>query len=303
MSTFTYSFDEMIQWYKANLDNSHYFDNSKEVIAFVIEKNPVKEVKKFKNKRPHKQGPAQRYIINRVKDTVRKINLTADKDLYPLGLYTIMIGNSLYVTFPTVKTDKRKRAHTFGDHFSFCRDTNKEECRINLHVSLYMPTGLDVFIGYCDSPEHYFTDGIELPVQGHEFTCFHKIDPYDKMALDLARMYVSNGLSGGMRKGKKNKQTQGTRISTELQTVLAQQKVQKVFAVAFKTGTGWEFSVYIHRKSDEVTVSNDNNEKSDVDETMSEDVTDIKYWSYGFSSRNAGIQTFQNRLLAALRNV
>lgn len=298
MTIFAYNYDHMLQWYRDNLDNTNYFEDSRDVVAFVIEENPLKEVKKFKAKKP-KKGPAQRYTINRVKDTIRKMKMNdANTELYPLGLYSILVGNALYVTFPNMKQDVKKRQHIFGDHFSFCKDTNVKEKRINLHVTLYKPDSFNVSVGYYDRQENYFMDGIELPLAGYGFDGFQKIEPFDTTALDLARVYKTDGkssvLKGGTRRGKTMHCKDMKEVSTDLQQILVEQKVQKVFAVAYKADNGWDFSVYIYTDLDELVHSG--NESIEDDESTS----DAYYLGYGFSCRNVGIEGFQKKLLDAM---
>lgn len=251
-----YNFQEMMQFYDSQKDNSAYFTNDENMIAIFItpaqkfEKLNAKQIKKQKLSDPGpKMGNIAKFIKQNINmKNIRKINFIENKHMYPNGLYIVKQDqNNIFFVFPTLKTNLTEES-IICDHYSFPYVPHKDE--IHLHMTMYIPYGTDIEIGQTNHyPRQVIKNGIELPKSGYENNPFNPMGPLLKNdILDLCRVGCQHG---GARKTRTKSSTRSTGVSIDLERALIKNKIKNINAFGYKHDNKWHFIVDYESKKRE----------------------------------------------------
>lgn len=300
MDTFIYTYKDMMAWYKQNLNNPTFFDKDPSVICFVVEQKSEKELKKYT-----KTIRIGRFLIKSedVKGTVRKIRFCKKKKYFPMGLYSVIVGNNLYCVFPNMRGNLKGETHIFGDHMSFMYNKGCEK-HVQFHLTSYTPEALDINIGITNYYHNHFADNIKLPLYSYDTDLIHEktIKSFcGDDVLDLARAYKTLSGGGSQKYSTTYLPRSASIVTPQLDRMLTHEKVTKVVAFGMKKDDVWFVSTYVERdikfkKQVQDEVAEDDNAFAEAGETNRNYCL-----SYTFTMRNKGLHTFQKELSKVLK--
>jgi hypothetical protein len=299
MSSFTFDFNDMIEWYRDNLDDDEYFTDDENVIGFILEEDSDKEVKKY-----HKDtGKLGRFLYKaeKIKNTVRKINFVTKSKHCPMGYYSVLLqNNTMFCVFPRLKSDENDNTHVFGDHVSFMYNKGVPK-QIQLHITMYQPSPLDISIGTTPRYDSHFRDGITLSVDKYDtqFIDNKLLHPhYAKDILDFCRVYKS----AQMKTKKRKRSNQATLdVSSCLTELLVQEHIKKITAFGFKHDGIWHMTTFMERH-DTGHVNFERDIEDDENGMFIPGAVNYdSYWSFAFKTKTAGWGAFQKSLCDAIQ--
>lgn len=315
--SFEFVYDEMLQGYHEQRDNTNYFDNDDKIICFMINSTKKYESASRKQKRNMEkpkllknQGYLGAFVKQNIdRDNIRKINFIDEKHvfpsgrlLYPLGLYSILNQKlkSLFIVFPTPTTDHMTKQLITGNHFSFMYNRNDNN-QVHLHQTRYIPKETDITIGEISRYQYHFPDNIQLPLTTYKCDVFNDANIYKTDILDLCRFHKIADFSGGS--GKRTVSTSQNlkkEISKKMEQALLLREIKGVTAIGYKHENKWHMTVgfeWVEQEEEESSTD------SDVESTMSEDYSDAYKKDIAFILDNPSYISFQSELTRRLESM
>ena len=263
---FSFSYKQMMDWYKKERDNEAYFDPDENVVAYSV--LPTNKYETYSDKilkkkglpaLPKKQGYADAFVKRNI-DTknIRRLKFIKDRHLYPFGMYVIIQdAQNMFFVFPSVrKAVPIKKSVFVANHLSFPYKPDDAE-QVHLHYTSYIPMDTDVSVGTIyHVPERHFADGTMLPLSGYN-SFFEKMHPYDKEIMDVCRAHAV--LNGGGKSlvpslaPKTAKKKKAVGVSEELAGSLLMNRIKSMYAIGFKHNEQWHFTCVFDRIDEEET--------------------------------------------------
>ncbi len=273
MKTFSFDYHDMLYWFQQNKDEKYYFQKNNQVVAFFIEENPDKELKKYKTNR------LERFLIRQqsAKDSIRKMNIHIhNKSFFPCGIYSMIDKDKIYFIFPKLKTNDAEEQRFFADHFSFIYKPNIKK-QVQFHLTVYQPDIFNINIGLTAHTHCHFADKSEFPTISYDTTLvsnpiFTKYN-IQKDIIELLRWHHKHKIeqTGGMKR-KRTETKNNNFVTHRLQTILQDKQISSILAFGVKENDEWHYSCFVNYENQE------------------------KHENYAFIDKSSSCARFQKRL-------
>lgn len=312
--SFTFVYHEMFDGYYQERNNEGYFENSEDVICFMIHSTKKYESaskKQKKNILSQKLSKGQGYLgafikDNIDKDHIRKIKFIDDQQvfpsgrlMYPMGLYLILNPkfNSMFIVYPTPKINDMNEEIICSDHYSFMYNQNDKNNQVHLHITEYQPSKIHNEIGMISHLPYHFSDNIQLPLEGYNCHVFKKMKILKHDILDLCRFHIIHKLNGGGKtKHRKSREKAKQEISKILERVLLEKEIKSVKAIGCKYNDKWHMTVQFEWDEKEDI----DDEINDDDSIITEDYSDANKKDMAIILNKPTFASFQSELIKRL---